>query len=180
MTVSGSLHAVIRVGAMAQPACASQVDEYGRPRMRSRWRMGALSSCLAFVLAACASGSSSGAGAPAKPAKPGRRRQRPPRPRLPARRLLRRETITWVNFSPGGPTDVFARLLARSLDQHAPGRPTIIVENKPGAGGMVGMNYVYNVSKRDGLTIGVFSRLPRRSSDRTACSTTKVSSPTSA
>jgi tripartite-type tricarboxylate transporter receptor subunit TctC len=68
------------------------------------------------------------------------------------------KTVTLlVNYSPGGPTDVFARLLAQHLDRHIPGKPTIVVENKPGAGGAIGINHHYNVSKKDGLTIGVFT-----------------------
>jgi tripartite-type tricarboxylate transporter receptor subunit TctC len=68
------------------------------------------------------------------------------------------KTITLlVNYSAGGPTDVFARLLAQHLDRHIPGRPTIIVENRPGAGGIVGINHLYNVVRKDGLTIGVFT-----------------------
>jgi putative tricarboxylic transport membrane protein len=129
--------------------------------MRNHWRIGALCSCLALVLAACGSAASSGApGAPGKPAKPGRQDAAPAAAQAGTRGEINfaGKTITlMVNFSAGGPTDVFARLLARSLDQHIPGRPTIIVENRPGAGGMVGMNYLYNASKKDGLTIGVFT-----------------------
>jgi tripartite-type tricarboxylate transporter receptor subunit TctC len=60
-----------------------------------------------------------------------------------------------VNYSAGGPADVTARLMAQYLDRHIPGRPTIIVENKAGAGGIIGMNYLYNVARKDGLTLGV-------------------------
>jgi tripartite-type tricarboxylate transporter receptor subunit TctC len=68
------------------------------------------------------------------------------------------KTITLVvPNSAGGPTDIFARLVAQHLDRHVPGRPSVIVENKPGAGGLVGINHVYNVVKKDGLTAGVFS-----------------------
>ena len=62
-----------------------------------------------------------------------------------------------VNFSAGGPTDVFARLVARHLGKHVPGNPTAIVQNVPGAGGKIGANQVYVAAKNDGLTIGVFS-----------------------
>jgi tripartite-type tricarboxylate transporter receptor subunit TctC len=76
----------------------------------------------------------------------------------PASTSFAGKTITLsVNYSAGGPTDVFARLLAQHLDRHIPGKPTIIVDNKPGAGGIVGMNHVYNVVRKDGLTIGVFT-----------------------
>lgn len=62
-----------------------------------------------------------------------------------------------VNFSAGGPTDVFGRLIARYLPKHIVGNPAVIVQNMPGAGGSIGANYVYEVAKPDGLTVGVFS-----------------------
>ncbi len=62
-----------------------------------------------------------------------------------------------MNYSAGGPTDVSARMIAQYLGKHVPGNPQIIVENKAGAGGLVGKNYVYNVAKKDGTLIGVFS-----------------------
>lgn len=62
-----------------------------------------------------------------------------------------------VNFSAGGPTDIFARMVARYLDRHIPGNPTVVVENKPGAGGVIGANYLYNAARKDGLTLGIFS-----------------------
>jgi putative tricarboxylic transport membrane protein len=62
-----------------------------------------------------------------------------------------------VNFSAGGPTDIFARLLARHLGKHVPGNPVVVVQNVPGAGGKIGANQVYLAGKKDGLTIGVFS-----------------------
>jgi tripartite-type tricarboxylate transporter receptor subunit TctC len=58
--------------------------------------------------------------------------------------------ITWiVPFAPGGVTDNAARFTAKSLGERL-GQP-IIVENKPGAGGIVGSEYVIN-SKPDGYT----------------------------
>ena len=42
-----------------------------------------------------------------------------------------------VPFSAGGPTDIVARTLAASMEK-ALGGPSIIVENKPGAGGTIG------------------------------------------
>ena len=62
-----------------------------------------------------------------------------------------------VNFSAGGPTDVFGRLIARYFPKHVAGNPAVTVQNMSGAGGIIGANYVYEIAKPDGLTIGVFS-----------------------
>ena len=62
-----------------------------------------------------------------------------------------------VNFSAGGPTDVFGRLIARYFPKHIAGNPAVMVQNMAGAGGIIGANYVYEIAKPDGLTIGVFS-----------------------
>ena len=62
-----------------------------------------------------------------------------------------------VNFTAGGPTDIFARLMARHLSRHIPGTPSVIVENMGGAGGIIGANHVYGAARPDGLTVGVFS-----------------------
>jgi tripartite-type tricarboxylate transporter receptor subunit TctC len=61
-----------------------------------------------------------------------------------------------VGLSAGGGFDTYARLIARHLAKHLPGNPTIIVENRPGAGGLVAANYVFNVAKPDGLTVGTY------------------------
>jgi tripartite-type tricarboxylate transporter receptor subunit TctC len=56
--------------------------------------------------------------------------------------------VTWVvPFSPGGLTDTYARVTAKSLSREL-GQP-VVVENKPGAGGIVGVDYLAN-SKPDG------------------------------
>jgi putative tricarboxylic transport membrane protein len=58
-----------------------------------------------------------------------------------------------VSSAAGGGSDTTARILARHLPRYIPGNPTIIVENMPGGGDIVGINYVYNVAKPDGLTL---------------------------
>ncbi len=42
--------------------------------------------------------------------------------------------------------DTYGRLLARYLGRHLPGDPTVVPENKPGAGSMGLANYLYNVA----------------------------------
>lgn len=59
-----------------------------------------------------------------------------------------------VNFAAGGPVDILARQFAPFITRHTPGRPTLVVENRAGAGGIVGANHIFNAAKPDGLTIG--------------------------
>jgi tripartite-type tricarboxylate transporter receptor subunit TctC len=60
-------------------------------------------------------------------------------------------TITWVvPYPPGGITDNGARVVAKVLGEKL-GKP-VIIENKPGAGGIVGAESVAN-GKKDGYTI---------------------------
>jgi len=61
-----------------------------------------------------------------------------------------------VGFSPGGGFDRFARLVARHLPQYIPGNPSIIVQNRPGAGSLIAANLVYAQQPADGLTIVEF------------------------
>jgi len=61
-----------------------------------------------------------------------------------------------VGYAPGGGFDAYSRLIARHASRHIPGNPAIIVENMPGAGGLIAANHVYKVAKPDGLTAGHF------------------------
>jgi tripartite-type tricarboxylate transporter receptor subunit TctC len=54
----------------------------------------------------------------------------------------------------GGQYDLWARLIANHIGKHIPGNPNLIVQNMPAAGSLVAANYLYNVTKPDGLTIG--------------------------
>jgi tripartite-type tricarboxylate transporter receptor subunit TctC len=62
-----------------------------------------------------------------------------------------------VGFTSGGFYDRWSRLLARYVPNYLPGNPEMIVQNMPGAGGLIAANHVYNVAKSDGLTIGMTS-----------------------
>ena len=55
-----------------------------------------------------------------------------------------------VGFSPGGGGDTFARFFARHLGKHIEGKPNIVVQNMPGAGGIKALNHFYNVGAQDG------------------------------
>jgi tripartite-type tricarboxylate transporter receptor subunit TctC len=58
-----------------------------------------------------------------------------------------------VGFTPGGFYDRWARLLSRYMPKYMPGNPNFIVQNMPGASSVIAANYVYNLSKPDGLTV---------------------------
>jgi len=62
-----------------------------------------------------------------------------------------------VGSSSGGGYDLWARLLAQHIGKHIPGNPVVVVQNMPGAGGVVAANYVYGIAKPDGLTLGAFN-----------------------
>src|SRR6185369_11861807 len=62
-----------------------------------------------------------------------------------------------VGTAPGGGYDTYTRLIARHFSRYIPGNPTIIVDNMPGAGGLVSANHLFKVAKPDGLTMGHLS-----------------------
>jgi tripartite-type tricarboxylate transporter receptor subunit TctC len=62
-----------------------------------------------------------------------------------------------VGSSAGGGTDLTARVIARHIERYIPGKPRIDVANKPGAGGMIAANELYNLKKPDGLSISTLN-----------------------
>ncbi len=62
-----------------------------------------------------------------------------------------------VGFAPGGGFDTYGRLIAKYLPKYVPGRPTVIVENVPGAASMVAANQVYKTMPKDGTVIASFN-----------------------
>ncbi|MFM1814230.1 MAG: hypothetical protein RLZ98_925 [Pseudomonadota bacterium] len=60
-----------------------------------------------------------------------------------------------VATAAGGGYDFYGRMVGEYMERHLPGS-TFVVRNMPGAGHLIGGNYVY-ASKPDGLTIGTFS-----------------------
>lgn len=56
----------------------------------------------------------------------------------------------------GGGFDAYGRVIAEFLGKHVPGNPLVTPQNRPGAGGRVSANWLYNVAPKDGTVIGVF------------------------
>jgi tripartite-type tricarboxylate transporter receptor subunit TctC len=68
------------------------------------------------------------------------------------------KTVTLVvGFSSGGGYDQYARMLARHLGDHIPGRPTVIVQNMPGAGSLTAVKYLDINAPVDGTVIAIFN-----------------------
>jgi len=68
-------------------------------------------------------------------------------------------TITMVvPTSPGGNFDLNARLVARHIGRFIPGQPSVVVQNMPGAGGLLLANQFMNGRDHDGATIGIMER----------------------
>ena len=60
-----------------------------------------------------------------------------------------------IGYPPAGSNDVYARLLTRHLGKHIPGNPTVVPQNRPGAGSFLTLAYVYGVAPKDGTVIGI-------------------------
>ena len=57
----------------------------------------------------------------------------------------------------GSLADLWPRLIADHMGKHIAGNPNIVVQNMPGAGSVIAANYIYNVAKPDGLTLGTLT-----------------------
>ena len=63
-----------------------------------------------------------------------------------------------ISSSPGGGYDSYGRLLAKHMSQYIPGRPSIVVENMPGSGGLKAANYLFKSAPQDGTVFGGIQR----------------------
>ena len=67
------------------------------------------------------------------------------------------KTVTMIiNYPPGGPTDIEGRIIAQHLPAHIPGKPTVVVKNVGGAGGIIGTNQLAEATP-NGDSIGFFT-----------------------
>lgn len=63
-----------------------------------------------------------------------------------------------IGLGPGGNYDLWGRTFARHYGKHLPGHPTVVPQNRPGAGSYVAAGHMANVAPRDGSVIGIISR----------------------
>jgi tripartite-type tricarboxylate transporter receptor subunit TctC len=64
-----------------------------------------------------------------------------------------------IGFSPTGVGyDTYGRLLVRYMPRYLPGMPSMVPENKPGAGSMTLANHIFNSAARDGTEIALIGR----------------------
>jgi tripartite-type tricarboxylate transporter receptor subunit TctC len=72
----------------------------------------------------------------------------------PAAQFYKGRLLTLVvSDAAGGGYDIMARAVAKYLSNHLPGSPRIVVQNMPGAGGIVATNYLYTTAPKDGSMI---------------------------
>lgn len=64
----------------------------------------------------------------------------------------------YIGFSVGGGYDIYARLLARHMDRHIPGNPTIVPKNMAGAGSLRLANWLHRVAPKDGTVFAIIGR----------------------
>ncbi len=58
-----------------------------------------------------------------------------------------------VPFSEGGGTDSYSRFMAPYFEKHLPGNPQILIVNRPGGGGLSGVNYFAARAEDDGTSV---------------------------
>src|SRR3954469_12888825 len=63
-----------------------------------------------------------------------------------------------IGYGVGGGYDTYARLLARFIGEHIPGKPNVVPQNMPGAGSRGAGNWLYNVAPKDGSVIAMLSQ----------------------
>jgi tripartite-type tricarboxylate transporter receptor subunit TctC len=62
-----------------------------------------------------------------------------------------------VGSSAGGGYDTYARAIAPFLAEHLPGKPTVVVQNMPGGGGLTSVLFLDANAPRDGTVITLFN-----------------------
>ena len=65
-----------------------------------------------------------------------------------------------MGTGPGGSYDLYGRLVAQHLPRFIPGKPNMVVEHMPGAGGATAGNYIFGPAPQDGSKILLAHALP--------------------
>jgi tripartite-type tricarboxylate transporter receptor subunit TctC len=76
----------------------------------------------------------------------------------PADFYKNRNIDEYIGYSTGGAYDFYARTIARHMDAHIPGSPTLVPRNMDGAGSLRLANWLYRVAPQDGSAFGTFGR----------------------
>ena len=63
-----------------------------------------------------------------------------------------------IGFGPGGGYDLWARVVARHINKHLPGNPTVVPQNMPGAGSFTAAAHIYTAAPKDGTVLGIIAR----------------------
>jgi hypothetical protein len=78
-------------------------------------------------------------------------------PQFALAQFYKGKTITMIiNYPAGGPADIEGRIVAQHLPNHIPGKPTVVIKNVSGAGGIIGSNQLGEAAP-NGETIGFFT-----------------------
>lgn len=59
-----------------------------------------------------------------------------------------------VSSDSGGGYDTYSRVLGRHIDRHIPGKPTVVIQNMPGGGGLRAAQFIYKAAPKDGTVLG--------------------------
>jgi tripartite-type tricarboxylate transporter receptor subunit TctC len=60
-----------------------------------------------------------------------------------------------IGFTVGGGYDAYARLVARHMGEHIPGKPTMVPRNMTGAGSRIAAAFIHGVAPKDGTAMGI-------------------------
>jgi tripartite-type tricarboxylate transporter receptor subunit TctC len=121
---------------------------------RTRWRLAAACLGLLLLLAACGTDPEPETAAP-EDSPPPEETVEDEEPTDSSGADYTGETVQIiVGYSPGGGFDTYARTIGRHIGRHLPGEPNVVVENMPGAGGLLMANTIFNTMEGDGTVIG--------------------------
>ena len=68
-------------------------------------------------------------------------------------------TLTFiVGYGVNTGYDIYSRILARHIGKYLPGRPSVVVQNMPGAASLTATGYLYNIAPRDGTFLGMIDQ----------------------